>query len=152
MRKNRWPFIAGLIVFAGLMAGMDIALAASAPVTSTAVSGLALHAQYFASGLVQPTDLAFSGLPSDTRMFVAERPGLIRIVLSDGVVLATPFLDISVTVDSQDSNEIGLLGLAFDPSYANNGNFYVYYTGPGHDDGDVLNLSRFHVSADPDLA
>lgn len=62
----------------------------------------------------------------DHRLFIAQRHGLIRILDGEGVLLPTPFLDISasvlVTADDQ-----GLLGLAFHPDYANNGFFYVYY-------------------------
>jgi len=36
-------------------------------------------------------------------------------------------LDISDQV-SRDGNEEGLLGLAFDPDYAENGEFFVYYS------------------------
>lgn len=54
-----------------------------------------------------------------------EQPGRIRIV-SGGQLLATPFLDLTDRVRS--GGERGLLGLAFHPSYAQNGFFYVDYT------------------------
>jgi glucose/arabinose dehydrogenase len=41
------------------------------------------------------------------------------------------------------SSERGLLGLAFDPHYAQSGQFYVYYTEPAGD----IHLVRYHVSA-----
>jgi glucose/arabinose dehydrogenase len=59
----------------------------------------------------------------------------------------TPFLNIEDRVNDS-SNEMGLLGLAFHPDYAQNGYFYVNYTGDG---GDTF-LSRFQVSGDPNLA
>ena len=40
---------------------------------------------------------------------------------------ASVFLDIRDRV-SEDNNEEGLLGLAFDPEYAANGHLYVYYS------------------------
>src|SRR5438045_2392743 len=60
----------------------------------------------------------------DSRLFVVERGGLIKIIHDDKSV--TTFLDISSNV--LDNGEQGLLGLAFHPNYATNGLFYVYYT------------------------
>ncbi|MGI9589781.1 MAG: PQQ-dependent sugar dehydrogenase, partial [Myxococcota bacterium] len=97
--------------------------------------------------LDQPVALATAG---DDRLFVAERAGRILIVESDGSVL-DPYLEIQSAVDSSVSEQ-GLLGLAFHPGHASNGFFYVYYTvdpGPGLDRSRV---SRFTVSADPNVA
>ena len=58
-------------------------------------------------------------------MFIVEQPGRIRI-LANGILLPTPFLDISSKVSGQ--SEQGLLGLAFHPRYALNGLFYINYT------------------------
>ncbi|WP_373377106.1 sorbosone dehydrogenase family protein [Cupriavidus nantongensis] len=82
----------------------------------------------------------------DARLFVVERAGRIRIV-RDGALLATPFLDISALTTTD--GERGLLSMAFDPDYAANGRFYVYYT----DTGGAITIARYHVSAaNPDLA
>ena len=49
--------------------------------------------------------------------------------------------------------EEGLLGLAFDPNYATNGRFYVYYVAPGGSFGQgVSHVALFRVSSDPDIA
>jgi glucose/arabinose dehydrogenase len=56
---------------------------------------------------------------------VLEKPGTIRIIRA-GQLEPEPFLDISDRVS--DGGEMGLLGLAFHPSYADNGRFYVYYS------------------------
>jgi hypothetical protein len=61
----------------------------------------------------------------DPRLFIVEVEGKIK-VLSAGVVLGTPFLDLSDRV--QAGGERGLLGLAFPPDYATSGLFYVNYT------------------------
>ncbi len=62
-----------------------------------------------------------------------------------------PFLDISGKV-SLDGEE-GLLGLAFDPNYASNGRFYVYYVAPGGSFGQgVSRVALFRVSSNPDVA
>lgn len=99
--------------------------------------------QKIASGLADPTDLQD---PGDGRLFVVQQPGVIRII-QNGQLLPQPFLDIRRRVDSQGS-ERGLLGLAFDPSYAANGRFYVDYTGAGG----TTHVSRFLVSSDPNQA
>jgi glucose/arabinose dehydrogenase len=94
------------------------------------------------------------------RIFVAEQGGAIRII-DDGVLLPTPFLDISDRILS--GGEKGLLGLAFHPEYATpggagEGKFYVYYSdqkqlvvqGP-HDHDSVV--AEYRVSAaDPNMA
>jgi glucose/arabinose dehydrogenase len=74
------------------------------------------------------------------RLFVLEKAGRIRILLNDQL-LPEPFLDITDRVNSS-ANEQGLLGLAFHPNYAQNGYFYVNYTGRG---GNTF-ISRFHAS------
>lgn len=107
------------------------------------IDGLALRRVTVASGLDQPV---FVDAPAgDSRLFVVERTGRIRIV-SAGTVLQTPFLDVSglVTTDG----ERGLLGMAFHPGYAANGRFYVHYT-----DGSGSNRIVEHtVSSDPNRA
>lgn len=80
------------------------------------------------------------------RLFLVEQSGKIW-VREKGVTLPTPFLNITVTC----CGERGLLGLAFDPDYKNNGYFYVNYTTT------VLGqlqsrLCSFKVSADPNRA
>lgn len=74
------------------------------------------------------------------RVFVIERCGAIRIV-EGGTLLATPFLSVNVSC----SSERGLLGLAFDPDFANNGTFYISYSAPTSDP--VLGSTADHVLA-----
>lgn len=57
-------------------------------------------------------------------LFVVEQPGTVQ-VLRKGRRLARPFLDLSDEVTY--GGEQGLLGIAFDPGYAKNRRFYVYY-------------------------
>lgn len=95
----------------------------------------------FASGLNGPVDIAHCG---DSRLFVVEQDGLIKIVDSLGAVLPTPFLNIDPRVNST-GNEQGLLGMAFHPNYAENGYFFVYYTQNG---GGNTRVSRFSVMPD----
>jgi glucose/arabinose dehydrogenase len=63
----------------------------------------------------------------DGRLFVCLQSGQVRVINKDGVLLANPFVRLSV-----DSNgERGLLGVAFDPNFASNHYVYLYYTVPG---------------------
>ncbi|MCO5207588.1 MAG: PQQ-dependent sugar dehydrogenase [Anaerolineae bacterium] len=105
------------------------------------------------------TDIAHAG---DGRLFIAERSGLIKIIMPGGATRAQPFLDISHLVkgypDVQANWEEGLLGLAFHPDYATNGYFYVAYTGanptyPVNGESYQIILRRFRVSdSDPNVA
>ena len=101
------------------------------------------------AGLVYPTCITHA--PGDsTRLFVLEKAGRIRIInLATNTLVATSFLDIDalVTGGASTGDEQGLLGMAFDPNYATNGQFYVYYTGTGSN-----NLARYTVSANPNVA
>ena len=85
------------------------------------------------------------------RVFVIERCSAIRIV-KNGALLATPFLSLSPSC----GGEQGILGLAFDPDYENNGTFYVTYTAPAAEPriGSFPDqvLARYTVSANPDVA
>lgn len=107
-----------------------------------------IQLQDFASGFTRPVDIAHCG---DSRLFVVEQRGLIWVVDSLGNKSAEPFLDIDARVRFV-QNEQGLLGLAFDPDYANNGYFYVYYTREPDADTHVSRFSRNSLNpnkADP---
>ena len=98
--------------------------------------------QQIASGLSSPVGIVSAG---DSRLFIVEQPGRIRIY--DGTtVLTTSFLDVSSLVSC--CTERGLLGLAFHPNYATNGLFFVYYTNTS---GNIV-IARYHVSSDPNVA
>jgi glucose/arabinose dehydrogenase len=83
----------------------------------------------FALGVEAPVDITNTGDPDDGRLFVVEQAGRIRSVTPNGQVEAQAFLDIVPKV--QYSGEMGLLGLAFHPKYAQNGYFYVNYVDKG---------------------
>jgi glucose/arabinose dehydrogenase len=86
---------------------------------------------------LRPVDLQADG---SGRLFVVEKIGHIHVI-EDGQLIDSPFLNIEDRVNDS-SNEMGLLGLAFHPNYAQNGYFYVNYTGSG---GDTF-ISRFQVT------
>ena len=95
----------------------------------------------FATGFQNPVDIVAA--PGDTtRLFIVEQPGRIRIV-RDGIVVATPFLDVGAKTTG--GGESGLLGLAFHPDYATNRRLFVYYT--RNADG-ALVIERYERSAD----
>jgi glucose/arabinose dehydrogenase len=97
----------------------------------------------FATGFSVPVGIENCG---DSRLFIVQQRGLIRILNANGSINSTAFLDISSLVSSS-GNERGLLGLAFHPDYATNGYFYVNYTRSS--DG-ATRVSRFSVNpADP---
>jgi glucose/arabinose dehydrogenase len=76
-----------------------------------------------ASGIVSPTAMAIA---PNGRIFVCSQTGALRVI-KNGVLLATPFVTLSV--DSV--GERGLLGVAFDPHFTLNNYIYLYYTVPG---------------------
>ena len=77
-----------------------------------------------ARNLTKPIFITHSG-DNNGRLFIVEQGGRIKI-LRQGVVLSTPFLNLSAKVSK--GSEQGLLGLAFHPQYATNRKFYVNYT------------------------
>jgi glucose/arabinose dehydrogenase len=102
------------------------------------------RAQFVAGGLGHILSIAHA--PGDaTRLFLVVQEGRI-LVLENEVVLPTPFLDITGTVQS--GGERGLLGLCFDPDYASNGFFYVSYNEAA---GNSV-VARYHVTANPNVA
>ncbi|HWM31860.1 MAG TPA: PQQ-dependent sugar dehydrogenase [Methyloceanibacter sp.] len=116
------------------------------PDASTHRTATSITAERVASGLDQPL---FAGAPKGdpSRLFIVEKKGVIKILdLDSGNVLATPFLDVSGEV--QMTGEKGLLGLAFDPDFADNGFFYVNLINLAGD----TEVRRYSVSADPDVA
>lgn len=100
--------------------------------------------QSFATGFSSAVEIAHA---NDSRLFVVQQGGLIRILNSDGTKNTTPFLNLTSLVSS--GSERGLLGLAFHPDYATNGYFFVNYTNTS---GSTV-IARYSVSTtNPDVA
>jgi glucose/arabinose dehydrogenase len=95
-------------------------VAAAAPPALTANLPAGFTEKVVASTLNQPTAMAFA---PDGRLFVCQQGGSLRVVKA-GALLAKPFLTLNV----DGNGERGLLGVAFDPSFASNNYVYVYYT------------------------
>ncbi|UVW29247.1 sorbosone dehydrogenase family protein [Massilia sp. H6] len=140
------PVTAGGVSYTPAPATQSAIVSAGATATATVAYGgaaLSIALSEVASNLVNPTWL--TAPPGDPRLFVLERPGRIRIVQNNSV-LAIPFLDLSGRVFT--GGEGGLLSMAFDPAFARNGYFYIYYTDPQQD----IVVERFSASPNPNLA
>ena len=127
----------------GLVALLAASLAFAAASQAQAATAYRLVRRL--SGLNQPVYMV-PAPGNDHRYFIVEKGGLIRIA-DDWRLKATPFLNISSLVSK--GNEQGLLSMAFDPTYAANRRFYVYYTNLS---GSIV-IARFVRSAgNADLA
>jgi len=104
----------------------------------------ALAVKEVASGLSTP--LLLTAPAGDTRRFIVERPGRIRILGSDGTLRSTAFLDLTGLISTD--GEGGLLSMAFHPNYAQTGRFYIYYT----DKFSNIAIDEVKVSADANVA
>lgn len=141
-RSLRKPLIAGMHLTL-VLALITVALA---PFAAAAPPQIAL--QTVVSGLSSPVDIE---TPRDGtgRLFVLEQGGTIRIV-QNGVLLGPPFLDVTSIIES--GGERGLLGLAFHPSYAQNGRFFIDYTRRVSGQLQTV-VAEYHVSStDPNQA
>jgi glucose/arabinose dehydrogenase len=87
------------------------------PVNATATS--------FATFAMQP--------PGSSDWYIVEQRGRI-LIIRDGQILATPFLDIQ-TAMGNGLGERGLLSVAFHPNYAENGRFFTMGTPGNNADG-----------------
>ena len=85
----------------------------------------------------------------DDRLFAVSQWGAIFVITDSMTVLSEPLLNISTRVIN--GGERGMLGLAFDPDYVNNGYFYVNYMRTGGQYG-INTLSRFSISDNPNVA
>ena len=129
----------------------------------SASAAVKVKLQLFADGLVHP--LAMLNPPDGSkRLFIVEQSGTIQIMMPDGKLRPTPFIDLSKKMVKLDweFDERGLLGLAFHPKFKDNGKFYVVYTAPVRTDAArrprllyccTNYLSEFRVSkTDPNKA
>ena len=90
-----------------------------------------LGLEVVAEGLVSP--LTLSEAPDGSkRLFIVDQVGKIWILDSAGNQIPEPLIDLSSKLTPLNSgyDEKGLLGLAFDPNFKDNGRFFVYYTAP----------------------
>jgi glucose/arabinose dehydrogenase len=116
---------------AALLSGVWMLSTSSAHAQET----VSVNLEVAAEGLTAP--LMLTSAPDDTgRRFIVEQIGTIRILEADGTLRGEPFLNIRhKLIDlKHDFDERGLLSMAFHPDFAENGRFYVYYSGHIPDD------------------
>lgn len=112
--------------------------------SSLIVNAQSINLVEFASGLTSPVEITNA---NDTRLFVVQQNGIIKIIQPNGTINSADFINISSKVLY--GGERGLLGLAFHPQYATNGYFFVYYNNTA---GNII-VARYSVSsANPDVA
>ncbi len=132
MRLTRRAFFASPLGF-GLLAVPDF-------VVAQGVSGLPIGFEPVFDGLSRPVGYIDANDGSG-RFFIVEQDG--RILVSAGSdLLDTPFLDITGQLST--GSEQGLLGVALDPGFAENGRVFVSFT---DSDGDSR-IVRYTVSTD----
>lgn len=113
------------------------------PAPAPTVVDETLSVRVVASGLVQPTGIAFIG-PNDILVNEKASGRVLRVV--NGVVQG-PVLDLAVNSGS----ERGLLGMALHPNFATNGWVYLYWTesATGVDSTNLADLGSIWSSTEP---
>lgn len=82
---------------------------------------------YETDGFSAPVDIASTGISADTRLYIVEQAGKVRILDQTSKSIAkTPMLDLGGKIQS--GGEMGLLGLVFDNDLAKRPYIYVNYT------------------------
>ncbi len=90
-----------------------------------------INLELVAEGLIAP--VAIVPAPDETgRLFIVDQTGVIWILTAGGDLIGQPFVNISsrMVLLNAGYEERGLLGLAFHPSFASNGLFYLHYSAP----------------------
>ncbi len=120
-----------------------VAVRAGSAFSSSSISVLTveearLNLSPVVEGLNLPSDLAFS---SDGSIFVAERGGTVRII-RNGVLVEDAALDLSREITLPEG---GLLAIALDPKFDENGLTYALYAAAAPRDGQEFMLARFRA-------
>ena len=122
-----------------------IIAAAGAALFLTSAADAQIASRLVTQGLTRPV-YATHAPGDERRLFIVEKRGRIRILdLETETLNSDYFLNIESIVQggTSTSDERGLLGLAFDPNYPENGYFYVCYTATaGSGDSYIRRYSR----------
>ncbi len=132
MGLTRRTFLASPLAFGGL--------AVPGYVVAQGVSGLPIAFERIFDGLRNPVGYIDANDGSG-RFFIVEKDGRI-LVSAGGDLLDTPLLDISDEIST--GSEQGLLGVALDPGFTENGRVFVSFTDPNGDS----QIVRYTISAD----
>jgi glucose/arabinose dehydrogenase len=103
---------------AGIVLGMLTAFTTAAP-----AGAAVLPDGFVESKIASLSDVTAMAAAPDGRLFVARQTGELHVI-ENGALLPGPFL----TLATEMAGERGLLGVAFDPAFAQNGHVYVYNT------------------------
>ena len=121
MRAAKKILLLPLLLLAACAQGTASVPSAEVPESGRpAVTEKGLLVETLVTGLEAPWEVAFA---PDGRVFITERSGKIRILENDEI-RDEPYADLPV----EEMGEGGLLGLAFDPEFEENGYIYAYYT------------------------
>lgn len=108
----------------------------------------AVNLELVADGLPRALYVTHAGDESG-RLFVVQQNGIIRVLDESGIPVPAPFMDVSAQISADalgnGYTERGLLGLAFHPEFAENGQFFINYTEAVSHQTVVM---RYTVSAD----
>ena len=91
---------------------------------SDGVSDVSLAVDEVVTGLSRPLHLTSPA--GDSRLFVVEKGGVVRVITGDGTLQSEPYLDLTGRIST--GSEQGLLSLVFHPDFATNGRFFVNFT------------------------
>src|SRR5918995_1012609 len=119
MRIRRLRDVAALLAMAGLVIGTGVGLPTSAQSTGPVMLDARLDVRPVATGLVQPTTMAF--LAADDMLVLEKGSGRVQRVVN-GVVQGT-VLDLAVN----NFSERGLLGIALHPDFPADPGVYLYW-------------------------
>ncbi|WP_079241197.1 PQQ-dependent sugar dehydrogenase [Chryseobacterium indologenes] len=106
--------------------------------SSLIVNSQSINLEEFVTGLTSPVEITNA---NDSRLFVVQQDGIIKIIQPNGTINTTNFLNIGSKITF--GGERGLLGLAFHPQYSTNGYFFVYYNNLS---GNII-VARYSVSS-----
>lgn len=124
--------------------GLVAACLVTAPPVRAAISAAGFTETSVATGLGPITGLAWAPDGSQ-RLFLTRQTGEILIV-QEGKLVKTPFATVSPIVAQ---GELGLLGIAFDPSFGSNGYVYVFATVSTSEQQILRYTANGNVGSDP---
>ena len=118
----------------------------------TSRADVPVYAVRMQSGLGKPVFVT-SAPGDDSRLFVVEQgtggSARVRVLnLATNTFAPNPLITVTGLATGSVGSEQGLLGLAFDPDFATNGNFYLNYTATGGAFGQGLTKVVRYTSAD----
>lgn len=124
-------------------------------VNSVAAPSNAVKYQLVTDAIKSPVQMVVA--PDNTnRLFVSDLGGTV-LILQNGKLLPTPFIDISSKLEQKDTarDMRAMFSMTFHPDFAANRRFYICYNAPASDTADKckLMISEFRANNDnPDIA